>query len=170
MGVTGRGRCAEIQRWRKGSLHDLSTGEARKQCFKRFDFFFDATNWGTRLDGVAEQFGEVVVRAGKDEFSSERLFMDFADAGLCGEPSGKREPRHGETHVNAACAASVAHDVTDLSVTQELAFFDDRERSANLFEVREHVRSDEDGFAFAMQLAKKILQFEARFGIEAGRS
>ena len=70
--------------------------------------------------------------------------------------------------MNASCCSRAAEDVGDFSDAQEIALFHDGDGGTHFLEVREDVGSDEDGFAFPVELSKEVFELDAGFGIEAG--
>ena len=60
-------------------------------------------------------------------------------------------------------------DVRDLALGEHLAAVDDRDRGAQLLELGEDVRRDEDRLAEAAQLAQQLAELDAGPRVEAGR-
>jgi hypothetical protein len=60
-------------------------------------------------------------------------------------------------------------DVRDLALGEHLAAVDDRDRRAQLLELREDVRGDEDRLAQAAELPEQLPQLDAGPRVEAGR-
>ena len=157
-GAAGTGSCAVT--WRNSSSRSLAARE--KVAIAE-----------VRRDGGREQAGRPLVVA--VEADLDRAVLEQVgghDVRLGGEPGAR-----GLEGVVVAEDADAEHradaqpplDVGDAAVGEHLAAVDDRDRGAQLLELGEDVRRDEDRLAQRAQLAEELAQLDPGPRVEPGR-
>ena len=105
------------------------------------------------MNEIADEGGEIGVRAGEGKFGGEMRGRWFWGKAATGQPRVQVEAGSSEAEVDPASCSATAHHVGDGADAQEFAFFHDGEEGADFLKVRENVRSDENCFASTMEAA-----------------